>query len=430
MVVPVKSYANSVSGATPVATATDAAVTPGLNLYLIFVISWFTHLPARVQILGYLHVDLVLVLVLAFLAMAGKKNERAVVTPTDRLLRVLIIYAIVTIPFVEWPGSVVRHGIPEFIKAIVFYYFTVAFVRTEVDLRRFIFVFLACQTFRILEPLYLHLTQGYWGDFASMANWEYLDRLSGAPNDIVNPNGLAFIICTVLPFLYFLSGLTRLSMLAFLVLAPACLYVLALTGSRSGFVALIGIFLAILVKSKQRFLIGAVAALALLASLPFLSADLKDRYLSVFGAGEKNESTVELRIEGIWSDFQVALGRPVVGHGLGTSREANANFGTRDQPAHNLYVEVLQELGFVGLMIYLAFMKSIFDIAREMSRAYPKTASATFLPSFVNAMQVFLWMNLLFSIASFGLSSYEWYLFGGHSVVLRRLASGSSAGPS
>lgn len=41
-------------------------------------------------------------------------------------------------------------------------------------------------------------------------------------------------------------------------------------------------------------------------------------------------------------------------------------------------------------------------------------------------MQVWLLMNILFSFASYGLSSYEWYLFGGLSVVTARLAKSTS----
>ena len=40
-----------------------------------------------------------------------------------------------------------------------------------------------------------------------------------------------------------------------------------------------------------------------------------------------------------------------------------------------------------------------------------------YLVYLVNSMQVWLFMNLIFSFASYGLSSYEWYLFGGLSVV-------------
>ena len=173
----------------------------GLNLYLLFIVSWFLHLSARLPFLGDMRFDLLLICVLAFLVLANKAQSKAFTTRTDKLLKILILYSIVTIPFVEWPGSVISNGIPEFIKAIVFYYFTIAFVSTERDIKKFVLVFLACQLFRILEPLYLHVTEGYWGSFTSMANWEYLNRLSGAPSDVVNPNGLAFIVCTTLIFL-------------------------------------------------------------------------------------------------------------------------------------------------------------------------------------------------------------------------------------
>ncbi len=38
------------------------------------------------------------------------------------------------------------------------------------------------------------------------------------------------------------------------------------------------------------------------------------------------------------------------------------------------------------------------------------------------AMLVWFWMNFLYSLASYGLSSYEWYLFGGLSVALKNIA--------
>lgn len=397
----------------------------GLNLFLVFIVSWFLHLGARVPILGMIRFDLILVILLTFLALTSKTRDSAPATTTDKLLRVLILYSLLTIPFVEWPGSVIRFGIPEFIKAVVFYYFTVAFVRTEGNLKKLIFVFLACQLFRVLEPLYLHITEGYWGDVASMANWELLNRLSGAPYDTVNSNGLAFIVCTILPFLYFLARLSWMNRLVFLCFTPACLYTLALTGSRTGFLALIMIFVVTLVKSKHRALLGLTGVLVIVIGVLSLSADMQDRYLSTFGAGSKNAATAEGRIAGIQTYFQVALRRPLFGHGLGTSREANANFGHRDQPAHNLYAEIAQELGFVGLVIFVIFLKSIFSGFSACKRGMVGMNVGKFLPEVVNANEVWLWMNLLFSFASYGLISYEWYLLGGLSVAMQRLALSS-----
>lgn len=397
----------------------------GLNLYLLFVISWFLHLGTRLPALGLVRFDLLLICILSSLALSSKRDSGARRTETDKLLRTLIVYSVLTIPFVEWPGSVIRTGIPDFIKGVVFYYFTIAFVRTERDLKKFVFVFVACQLWRILEPLYLHITEDYWGSFASMADWESMDRLSGAPSDTVNPNGLAFIICTVLPFLYLIAGLSWKGRLAFALFTPACIYTLTLTGSRSGILGLVIVFLGILKKSERRVIWALSGVLLVVVGFPLLSPSIQDRYLSIIGKGNKNAATAEGRVTGVQENFVVALHRPLFGHGLGTSREVNANFGDNDKPAHNLYAEVAQELGFIGLVIFIRFLKSIFAGFAECKRTNDGQDTSAFLQRLVDTLQVFLIMNFLFSFASYGLSSYEWYLLGGFSVIMQRLAVGT-----
>ncbi|MCI0590891.1 MAG: O-antigen ligase family protein [Gammaproteobacteria bacterium] len=399
----------------------------GIKLYLLFVVSWFLHLGSRLPLLGLIRFDLILVATLFLLAFARKVENTGQRSQTDTLLRVLVIYSVLTIPFVEWPGSVIRVGISALVKAIVFYYFTVAFVKTEKELKQFIVVFLACQLLRILEPLYLHVTVGYWGSVASMANWESMDRLSGAPSDVVNPNGLAFIICTVLPFLYFMRELSWKTWLVFVCLTPACIYALVLTGSRTGILGLIIVFLGILVKSKRRLIIGVSGILVVVMGFPLLDANTQDRYLSIIGMGPKNEGSAQGRIAGVTDNFMVALRRPVFGHGIGTSREANANYGLVDQPAHNLYAEVAQELGFAGLVIFLLLLKSVFSAFSKYRQAFLRNYAGPFVPLVVDAMQVWLWMNVIFSFASYGLTSYEWYLLGGFSVVVQRLSGAEVA---
>lgn len=343
-------------------------------------------------------------------------------TPTDKLLKTLVLYSVLTIPFVQWPGSVIGAGIPTFIKGVVFYYFTIAFVRTEADLKWFLVVFVGCQLFRVLEPLYLHITDGYWGSIASMANWEYLNRLSGAPSDVVNPNGLAFIICSVLPFMYLMAGASWKGRVGAIVLTGLCIYTLTLTGSRSGIIGVGVIFFGILAKSQRKSAWLVCGAVIVILGFPMLPPDMQDRYLSTIGMGVKNADTAEARVTGVLDNFVVALRRPIFGHGLGTSREANANFGEEDQPAHNLYAEVAQELGFIGLVIVLQLLRSIYQGFMECKRTYQSSNASVFMRNTVDCMQVTLLMNFIFSFASYGLNSYEWYLLGGLSVVMQQLA--------
>ena len=115
--------------------------------------------------------------------------------------------------------------------------------------------------------------------------------------------------------------------------------------------------------------------------------------------------------------------RPLFGHGLGTSLEANANFGDLDQLSHNLYAEVAQELGFIGLAIYLLFIKSILtSLSTALSAVRRMATLSPFLSNLALALKVWLVMNIVFSFASYGLSTYEWYLFAGLAAALRNIA--------
>jgi putative inorganic carbon (HCO3(-)) transporter len=397
----------------------------GFKLYIVFVFSWFLHLGSRIAVLGAIRIDLLLVAILFLIFLMGNSEKQSDDQQDNisKILFILIGYAILTVPFVEWPGSVLKRGIINFVKAIIFYFFTVKFVKTERQLKIFIGVFVLCQTFRVLEPVYLHITQGYWGSSASMANWEFMYRLGGAPLDIINPNGLAFVILTTIPFYYYFFSSTTLTK----VLTPAVMiilmYALKLTASRSGFLGLIIIIISFIIKTEKKMMLILVAGVCGIIFFSTLNPDQKDRYLSIFDSSSKNAATAEGRIEGVKNNFEVALRRPLFGHGLGTSREANANFGNSDKPAHNLYAEVAQELGFIGLIIFLFYIKAvILQVSLQMKSLRKRLESNHFLFKLNNSLQVWFFMNLLFSLASYGLSSYEWYLFPGLCAVLTRIS--------
>ena len=399
-------------------------------LYLAFICSWFLHLPARYPALASLRADLALVCIILVLTLISSAESR----PSDsdqrtrRLLWALVIYAAITVPLVEWPGSVVKTGFPQFFKAFVFFYFTAALTTSARRLAWLLGVFLACQTFRVLEPLYLHMTEGYWGSAATMADFEMMNRLSGAPADIVNPNGLAGVILTVIPFLHYLTSGSRVGRLLYVTVVPLLLYALVLTGSRSGLIGLTGIAALVWIKSRHKILLTGAIAVAIVFTVPRLSPELADRYLSIVSSDSRNAATAEGRIDGLKLDLHVALRRPLFGHGLGTSLEANANFGARYVPSHNLYIEIAQELGVLGLVIFMAFVGSLLIGLRRAAAARAAEAPRV-VRHLVPALQVWIGMNILFSFACYGLSSYDWYLAAGLTAVVARFTPANALPP-
>jgi O-antigen ligase len=249
-----------------------------------------------------------------------------------------------------------------------------------------------------------------------------MDRLSGAPSDVVNPNGLAFVILMVFPFLHYLASVNWKNKVAYALVAPILVYALMLTASRTGFVCMLVVLVGFFMKSKHKLVLTILCVVGSVATFALLSDNLKDRYTSLVSSDTKNAGTAEGRINQFKENIEVGMRKPFVGHGLGTSAEANANYGSYGKIAHNLYAEIFEELGAIGLIIFLFFVKSILSNFRETMKILKSRDSPdVFLQAVTDAMQVWMIMNIFFSFASFGFSSYEWYLFGGLSLVLRRI---------
>lgn len=389
-------------------------------LYCVYLLSFFLRFPARFPVLGIIRFDLLLVFLILFLVLGAKSAQGSKLDSASKYLLAILIYSIITLPIVEWPGSVVYNGMTDFLKGAIFYFFTVKLVVDINRLKTILFIVIACNLVRVIEPLFLNITFGYLGSSTYVGGSEFVGRLAGAPADTINPNGLAFVIATVIPFLHYVfRPISVKTKIIYVLLIPILLYTMGLTLSRSGILALgiIGFGIFFKSKNKFRFLILGFMGVCLIWIL--LTDIQKDRYLSLVSDDSKQSSTADARVEGWLVDFEVAMNKPLVGHGLGTSREANWNIAGKDQISHILWAEIWQEIGFIGLVLFslylFAMIKNFRDAGALINEHLP---TDDFLYRANQAMQVWLLMNLLFSLASYGLKSYEWYLFGGLSVVL------------
>ncbi len=397
----------------------------GFRLYLLFMMSYLLHLPARFMFLATIRSDFLLMgAIMAIIVMRGRSSDPPQVEGnSENILWALIAYILATLFLVKWPGSVLHAGIPGLAKSVVFFFFTAYLVETEKELALLIACFVGGQLFRVAEPLYMHVTSGYWGQSTYMGPDLFLKRLSGAPADIINPNGLAYVILSILPFLhYFLTGRSVRKFILYVVIFGILMYALALTQSRTGLVGLVMFTLMVMWKGRYRFLTGVIVLGAILVVPSMMTPLQRDRYLSTVDHHVAGAATAEGRITGIINTFKVGMQAPIFGHGLGTSEEANGHALGDWQPSHDLFTEVLEELGTVGLVIYLLYLWSIFKNVHASLRDLSRVSdSPSTIRSAANAMHVWIWVYLLTSVASYGLSTYDWYLIGGLALVIRRL---------
>lgn len=396
--------------------------------YIYLLLDFFLHLSSRIPPYGIIRPTLLLVIIISVsLFMQKQKFSKGIGGEPFNVIKFLVAYLVISIPIVEWPGSAVQNIAP-FVKAIVFLFFTALIIDTEKRLKIFLVFFVGCQVFRGLEPLYLNITSGYWGDKTYLGGGEFANRLSGAPSDIVNPNGLGFVIVTAIPFLhYLLWGGRWKSKLLYLALTPPLIYALMLTMSRGGMLAFLVVVWMVFKNSKHKMTLILVGILGAGVMWGALNDIQKDRYLSLVSSDTKGSKTADGRLKGMVNEFSLGLGRPIVGHGLGTSGEAKFNNGMKRQAAHNLYAELLVEIGFIGLIIFLVYLRSIYNIFNKnriilaSKIGNMNLLSQDFYKRLNLALTTVFWMYAVYSINYYGLSVYYWYLFGGLAIAFGRI---------
>ncbi len=415
----------------------ESAIRPiGSNLpflvFIIFIASFYLRLPARFPVIAPLRPDMLLAaLVLALLVPYMSQRAELLKLPAAKALSALMIWIVVSLPFVDWPGSVLRENWFPFVKATLLFYFTIFLVDTPGRFRFFVWLFVSLQIFRVVEPLFLNITTGYMGATTHLQYGEFAGRLSGAPADVINPNGLGFVIATATVFSHFLmwqSDKKSLKML-YIVLLPAMLYALILSMSRGGFIALLVGGGLILRQSKNKAGLVIIALALAIIGWSMMTDVQRERYTSLVSSDTRQSSSVEGRFRGMMNEFGLGLNSPIFGHGVGTTPEAKVNvLGSRSQAAHNLYAELLIEIGIVGMIIFLTFLSRVHGIVRdnlELDRARSRGGGEQeFYVRLNKAFFVVFWVYAVYSLNYFGLSQDYWYIFCGicvaYGFVVRR----------
>ncbi len=386
--------------------------------YSAFLFEFFIHLSARIPGLGVLRPTLLLVLIIFCLLLSQQKIlQKREKSETAASLKILLIYLAISLPFVTFPGSVLKANLSFFVKAIVFFYFTVAIVDTPARLKSFLKIFVGCQIFRVIEPLYLNITTGYWGDSTYMGEGEFANRLAGAPSDVINPNELGFIIATIVPFLHFLLfPRGAFKKLVYFTLMATLLYALILTMSRGAFLALLVVGFMVFKESNKKAVLIVVVMIVAAMSWSVMSPVQKDRYLSLVSSDAAASAGVEGRFRGVEREFELGFRRPIFGHGLGTTPEAKFQFTGKRQASHSLYAELLIEIGAIGMILFLRFLFSIYKNLSVLKKTIPQNQFES--NQMLKVVLSLFFMYLVYSTNYWGLSQNYWYLLAGLSVAL------------
>ncbi|MCB1070392.1 MAG: O-antigen ligase family protein, partial [Kiritimatiellae bacterium] len=209
---------------------------------------------------------------------------------------------------------------------------------------------------------------------------------------VENPNGFAYFMTLMIPlYLYFYQkSHHKYIRLGFLGLALAAVYIVLNTGSRTGLLALIAVGAFLLPKygaQHKMTIVVAVVAVAVFASS--LGAMNIQRFKSIpqsiasFLSGEEEKPVSEMNQDEQSAyerkmknkhTFSLFLHYPIFGVGL----KANDNlvmekFHYAGGQVHNEILYAAKQMGLVGMLLYLSFMRMIFVYGSRIQKEYKQS---------------------------------------------------------
>ncbi|SYZ73059.1 membrane hypothetical protein [Candidatus Zixiibacteriota bacterium] len=382
--------------------------------------------------LAKVRIELILGACLAFLALIKNKYRYGHFTIPDNKLNLdmLLILGAMCLSFsLSSCKDCTINAIQELLKLAIFFLLIILTIDTRKKLEIFIWAFLlinAKLTFDI-----------NWGFYHGQAVYNQgLERATGGNSAMDNFNGIAITMNTMIPFAYYLFFYYREYWQKILMLGCLILFswTLIITGSRGGLLGFLGILGIIWLQSKRKLALGLFFIVFMAAGWTMLGASSKARYETIF---DKNlDESSENRVLA-WEDgLEMAIIRPVTGVGAGAFAWARVERFGRYLNPHNMYIQVLAELGFIGAFIYFMFVIDIFRFNFRLLKSVPSRGSPlALLRPLSRAIIASCGSLLITGIFAHSAYRYTWYFVAALTVIamqfvreMKAVEESSSAG--
>jgi O-antigen ligase len=335
-------------------------------IWLLGIYMWlYIHRPFEVwPWLGALQIERIymVALLVVWAGYPGKVFTAAKTHLALLFFSLVLLASWVTSPYAQEEGVTVT--VENYAKTAVFYLLVVTTVRNEAELKRLLLCYLAAFGLYTAHSILEFMNGRY--------NWAMgITRMVGVDVTHGDPNGFAASLLFTLPLtLPFWNGKTGLFGKVFLAgyCATLCGCVL-LTGSRAGLVGLLAVGLMFALGAGKRrglfLLLGTAGFLALL----ILPGSLQNRFMTLIdpSVGPANaQGSAEGRVAGLVFGYMAWQQSPLLGHGPNCFAFATGRAGG----AHNLYGQVLAEMGLLGALALLALLFCFWRNALEARRFY------------------------------------------------------------
>lgn len=345
-------------------------------------------------------------------------NEYFGITSVLSFLIVIIFSYFVANDTIGWADVIDRYY-----KYIVFYLLLVSFINSKEDFYKIIQAYIFLMLF--YEILCLK-------EYFLFGRHEYrmgIKRLIGIGTSFSDPNAVASSINYSFPFAYAIfvnrsilnfSKFKNLMLLLYFILSPVCII---LTGSRSGAVCFAIAVLLIFIRAKNKFKLLAMLIIVVSVGWTMVPQDKIERIQTLFDdeAGPANaKESADSRKRGFTDGLQFLRKSPLLGVGAGNFIDARYRSGSVDAglQAHNLYGQVMGELGLLGTF---TFSMIVLSIIRMNSKVI--FIQNPVLSDFSWAAIFSVVILLVSGYGSHNLYRFNWLWLSAFSCILLRLST-------
>jgi O-antigen ligase len=388
----------------------------GLYLYMLIV---YLRPQDLFGFLGILRPNIfILALVVISLVIHRKLSGKTHITllRNDKMFLAFLVAAVLSNITSIWFSSSVETTI-ELLKLSIFYFAAIMLLDNTKKIVRYITYYLLAIGFVSAVQIFTYLTVGLnrstgrggygiiiggttvlGGGGASRLSSEGVNGVGGySTYFLANASEFGLAMCIAYPLCYFLFRGVRSRLLKLTCLALLAMFIVSIvfSGSRGAFIGVVATLVYLLIKEKK-LLIGLVAIAILSFPAIYLVSDQYVERIESISDYETDES-VAVRFQ-LWrAAVDMVADYPVFG--VGTGNFPNAYGGTyRDKDSanlywspHNVFIQILTEMGLVGFSIYILFIASIFWIngkSRKLLSGLPGHKTLVYLSHGIDVILV------------------------------------------
>ncbi len=280
-----------------------------------------------------------------------------------------------------------------FVKLAVFYFLIFQIIQTRSQLKLAILIIIAATVFSILIgiisqfgliPIFNSVEQGF--------------RLRGLTSQ---PNVLALHILLIFPFLflYMFKNHKILNKLLIAVITIFTFFGLLGTFSRSAFLCLIGVGIALLYSLRRNRWLLFIAAFSFIITLILVPEIIWDRISTLQDPSQ--DASLRWRAKLFWAAINLFIENPIMGIGTGNFVKISHQFISIHLSTHNTILEIATESGLIGLItfggFFLVSIKNLFISAQWFEKS-KDTDFIIFSQGFLASFVGIILFSLFFSI--------------------------------